>query len=826
MTSPRPNSTAECSPQKTETAAAIRKAIDYHLHYSCAISTTAASPDELARAVMLAIRDLLTDKMHASEKRYTTQEAKRLYYLSMEFHLGRALGNALTNLGLTDTLTEALGERGSELSQILEQENEAALGNGGLARLASCLLDSLATMDMPGYGYGLNYQFGLFRQKFVNGYQQELPGHWDTEHSPWLIARPEAHYRVPLYGRVEETRDGNNHYRPVWLDQKYVLGTAHDLPVPGYGGKTVNPLRLFTARADDTFDLPILQAGDYVSAIRQQLFLESVSKMLYPTDLDLQNLEMQLLQEYFLVACAIQDIITTFLKNGSELKDLAKMTAIQLNDTNPALAIAELMRCLVDVHRLDWDSSWQITRETCGYTSHTLLPEALEKWPVMLFEKVLPRHLQLIYEINHRFLQEVVSHFPHDENAPTRMSLIEETGGRQINMSHLAIIGSHAVNGVARLHSQLLRTTVFPDFFEMFPNKFTNATNGITQRRWLLKANPPLASLITAAIGSDWITRAETLRRLEDVAGDVQFQKKFARTRSDNKQRLAEHILDVTQVRVNPHSLFDVQITRVHEYKRQLLHLMHIIHSYRAMIEDGEAPTVPRTHIFAGKAAPGNPAARRIIKLINNTAEVINRDGRLQDMVKVVMLPDFNVSLAEKIIPAADLSEQLSTAGTEASGTGNMKLAVNGALTIGTQNGANLELVEEIGPENIFIFGMGAAEIEELHTENSYNPWDYYADNPLIRRIIDCLDSTMFCQEEPGLFRELLSSLMSQNDAFCNLADLESYIDSQQRVSDLFSRPDSWMQKSILTIARAGSFSSDRTVQHYADRIWNLQPVP
>jgi starch phosphorylase len=774
---------------------------------------------------MLTVKDLLTERMLATEQRYREHRAKRLYYLSMEFHLGRSLGNALANLGLTGILAETLEGLGVDLEEIREQEADGALGTGGLARLAACFLDSLATLDMPGFGYGLNYQFSLFRQEISQGYQKEQPGHWDTEYNPWLIPRPDEVFAIPMYGRVEPSRGRNNRYAPVWHDQKFVLGIPHDMPIVGAGGKTVNTLRLFSARAADAFDVSVLSANDYFQAIRHQLFSESISKMLYPSDVDDQSLEMRLKQEYFLAACTIQDIMKKYLKTGAGIDDFATYTAIQLNDTNPAIAIAELMRCLVDEHQLDWDRSWDITRATCGYTSHTLMPEALEKWPVQLFEKVLPRHLQIIYEINHRFLQEVRLRYPDDENGPTRMSLIEETGGRQLNMAHLAIVGSHSVNGVAALHSQLLRTSVFPDFADMFPERFSNKTNGVTQRRWLYKANPPLAGLISSAIGNDWIIRAETLIRLEEYAADGHFQKKFAETRNLNKRRLADHILQVTGLTVNPDSLFDIQIKRVHEYKRQLLHLLYIIHCYRAMVEDGEHPVVPRTHIFAGKAAPGDPAAKLIIKLINNIGEVINRDTRVQEMLKVVMLPDFKVSLAEKIIPAADLSEQISMAGTEASGTGNMKLAMNGALTIGTRDGATIEIMEEVGADNIFIFGLAAEAIEEMRTENSYSAWDYYANSPLIRQAVDCLDSDMFCQEEPGLFREIFARLMYEGDYFFHLADLESYIDTQHQVSELYTRPAVWREKAIRNIARIGKFSSDRTIREYAETIWHIKPV-
>ena len=782
---------------------------------------------QVARAVMMVVRDILARRLFATESRYRKAHAKRIYYLSMEYHLGRALSNALDNLGLTQEFSAALKPLGHDLDEIVELDADGALGNGGMARLAACFPHSLATLEMPGFGYGLNYQFGLFRQRFVNGYQQELPGQWDIAHNPWLIHRPDKQYRVPLYGRVETSLDQHNRYTVSWTDQRLVTSIRHDLPLPGYNTDTVNGIRLFSARADNYFDIPVLSASDYSQAIRHQLHAESISKMLYPTDMDGQSLEARLKQEYFLVACTIQDIMTEFHGDGHELEMLADKCAIQLNDTNPSLTIAELMRYLVDERQLPWDNSWELTRKVCGYTNNTLVPEALEKWPVQLVERVLPRHLQIIYEINHRFLDEVRLRFPDDENGPTRMSLIEETGGRQLNMSHLAIVGSHAVNGVALMHSQLLRTSLFPDFARMFPERFTNMTNGVTQRRWLRTANPALARLITATIGDSWLTRAEeALPELERFADDAHFQNEFAACRSVNKQRLAAHVLATVGEQLDPLSLFDVQIKRVREYKRQVLHLLAIIHIYLAIVEDGQWPQVPTTHIFAGKADPGDTFGKLTIKLINNLAQVINRDHRIKGMIKVIMLPDFTVSLAEKIIPAADLGEQISTAGTEASGTGLMKLALNGALTLGTLDGANIELMDAVGHDNVFIFGLNGGQIEEMCEDNSYSAWDHYADNPAIRRAVDCLDSDIFCQEEPGLFKHLFSSLMYEGDQYFHLADFEDYLKARQRAENLYTDPAGWYRAAIYNIARAGRFSADRTIREYGANIWNVRPVP
>lgn len=804
---------------------ALRDTILHYLKFSCATSLDKATTEDLSRAVSLGVRELLIDALLKTNEKYNKQQAKRLYYLSMEFLIGRSLGNTLINLGIFDQLRDTLLSIGVDLEEIGEYEQDAALGNGGLGRLAACFLDSIASLGMPGFGYGLNYEFGLFRQEFSNGYQVEKPVRWDTVQSPWLIARPGEIFRIPVYGRIEHARDLRKHYSPVWVDQKFIIGVPHDMPIVGFGGKTVNYLRLFSAQASDEFDTRILDDNDYFQAVRQKITSESVSKVLYPSDSDIQSRELRLLQEYFLVACSVQDIIRAYRKTHSDFKAFPDKIAIQLNDTNPALTVAELMRCLVDEYGLHWLDAWDITRMTCSYTNHTLLPEALEKWSVNLFEKILPRHLQIIFEINHRFLEEVRIRFPDDENAPTRMSLIEEAGGKQIDMAHLAIVGSHSVNGVANQHSRLLRNVLFPDFAKMWPEKFNNKTNGITQRRWLLKANPHLSSLLSQTIGSDWITNLDLLKKLEDFAGNSSFQIEFQTARNNNKRQLAAIILATTGIQVNPQSLFDVQIKRIHEYKRQLLHVLHIIHLYRAIIEDGEWSQVPRTHIFAGKAAPGYTMAKLIIKLINNVASIINADARVKDYLKVVMLPDFGVSLAEKIIPAADLSEQISTAGMEASGTGNMKLALNGALTIGTQDGATIEIMEEVGRNNIFMFGLNADEIDEMRTENSYNPLDYYANNPAIRRVVDCIDSDMFCQEDPGLFREIFISLMYQGDYYFHLADLQSYIDTQALVSALYSQPSLWREKSLLNIARIGKFSSDRTIRQYAEEIWHLKSV-
>ncbi|WP_419177067.1 glycogen/starch/alpha-glucan phosphorylase [Desulfosediminicola sp.] len=805
--------------------AAFREKILHYLKFTCGKSQQEASSKDITHALSLAIREDLINGMIDTSDRYHQKKAKRLYYLSMEFLVGRSLGNNLFNLEVFDLAENALRQIGVDLEEIREHETDAALGNGGLGRLAACFLDSLATMDMPGYGYGLNYEFGLFRQEIANGYQREKPGRWDGENSPWLITRSSEFCMIPVYGKIDHSLHTGEDYNPVWLDWQLIVGVPHDMPIVGYGGKTINYLRLFSARASDEFDIQIFNDGDYFQAVSQKISSETVSKVLYPSDSVIQGKESRLVQEFFLVACSVQDIIRKFQKDHRDFTKLPEKVALHMNDTHPALAVAELMRVLIDEHSLEWETAWDITRKTCAYTNHTLLPEALEKWPVSLFERVLPRHLQIIYEINHRFLEEVKVNFPHDENIPTRMSLIEEQSGKQVNMAHLAIVGSHSINGVAALHSNLVRSSLFPDFATMWPDRFNNKTNGVTQRRWLLKANPALSKLITETIGDEWITNLKVLKRLADFATDPKFQKKFMEVKSENKKQLAKLIQDKARVKVKPESLFDIQIKRIHEYKRQLLNVLCIIHSYLNIIEDKAPLEVPRTHIFAGKAAPGYAMAKLIIKLINSVGQVVNNDKRAQKYLKVVMLPDYCVSLAEKIIPAADLSEQISIAGMEASGTGNMKLTLNGALTIGTLDGANIEIMEEVGRDNIFIFGLEVEDIEKMRSENSYNPWDYYANNPNIRRVMDALSSDMFSQERPGLFNDIYNSIMYGGDFYCHLADLQSYIFTQQQVSELYAKPQQWAEKAILNVARVGKFSSDRTIEEYAREIWNLKSV-
>jgi starch phosphorylase len=762
----------------------------------------------------------------ATEARYQQADAKRLYYLSIEFLMGRSLGNNLSNLGLFALCEEALRQMGEELAAVEESESDAALGNGGLGRLAACFLDSLATLDMPGYGYGIHYEYGLFKQEINGGYQREKPDNWMSYGSPWVIERSDEACVIPVYGRIEHALDRDGHYNPMWMDWKILLGTPHDLPIVGYGGRTVNFLRLYAARSSAEFDMQIFNAGDYIKAVEQKIASERVTKVLYPADTIESGLELRLVQEYFLVACAIRDIVKRYLQTHTTFDAFSSKVAIQLNDTHPAVAVAELMRTFVDENDLPWERAWALTQATLGYTNHTLLPEALEKWPVSLFEYVLPRHLQIIYEINRRFLDHVATLWPEDRARLSHLSIIAEGEPKQVRMAHLAIAGSHSVNGVSALHTELIKTSLVPDFFRLWPDRFNNKTNGITPRRWLLQANPVLARLLTNTIGEEWITNLDALRALEPFARDEGFQREFLRVKRVNKKRLATIIKELTRVTVDPESLFDVQVKRIHEYKRQLLNVLHIIHEYLCLIEDHKDPGVPRTYIFAGKAAPGYWAAKQIIKLINNVGRVINADRRAQGHLKVVFIPDYRVSLAEKIIPAADLSEQISTAGKEASGTGNMKFALNGALTIGTLDGANVEIMEEVGTDNIFIFGLRVQDIQELRSQGSYQPREYYTRHPALTRVMDALRADLFCREEPDLFKWMYHALVDRGDEYFHLADLPSYLDTQEQVGEEFKNKAGWARKAILNVARIGKFSSDRTVCEYAEDIWRLECIP
>jgi glycogen phosphorylase len=807
-------------PLTTNAADSLSAEIQYHLRYSVGKSSGAPSKLDVLRALGHAVRTRLIDGLIESEERRRRVSGKRLIYLSAEFLIGQSLRNNLYNLGLLRAAEEATEVLGYDLNEIADFEPDPPLGNGGLGRLAACFMESLATQGLPAYGFGINYQFGLFKQELENGFQKEKPDQWLSHEFPWLIERPDEACTVPLYGRIEHALGRDGTYNPMWVEWQIIVGAPHDLPIAGYGGRTVNYLRLYSARASDEFDIKIFNAGDYLSAVEHKMRMETISKVLYPSDNVPAGKELRLVQEYFLVACAVRDTLRTFLKDtqGGGVDRLHEHVHFQMNDTHPALVVAELMRILVDEHVLAWDVAWKVTQAACGYTNHTLLPEALERWPVSLLERVIPRHLQVIEEINHRFLAEVEGKFPGDRARQERMAIVSEAEPREVRMAHLAIVGSHSVNGVAALHSHLVKTRLVPDFYELSPEKFNNKTNGVNHRRWLAGANPNLATLITSAIGDEWLTEFGAIRGLGPLAGDRALQEQFIRVKRENKLRLASLIYEAERIRIDPDSLFDIQVKRIHEYKRQLLHAMYVIHVYLCLIDDGVHSLVPRSHILAGKAAPGYWMAKLIIKLMNNLASIIDRDSRAAGWLKVVFLRDYRVSLAEKIIPAANLSEQISTAGMEASGTGNMKFAMNGALTIGTMDGANVEILEEVGRGNIYIFGLTADEIEARRKQ--YDPLSYYHDSADIRRVLDALRGNRFSPDEPGLFQPIVNSLLQQGDPYFHLADFESYLGAQRRVSGDFQDVTAWTSRTILNVARSGKFSSDRAVAEYARDIW------
>jgi starch phosphorylase len=782
-------------------------------------SLTKATPDELFRAAAGVLRPRLVDGLLRTSERFQAADAKAVYYLSMEFLLGRSLSNNLYNLGLYPAMERAFADLGLRLSDVLEVEPDAALGNGGLGRLAACYLDSLASLHMPGYGYGINYEYGLFRQDIEDGYQKERPDFWASEHSPWLIEHLDQAYMIPVYGHIEHATDRDGNYNPMWLDWQVLVGVPHDLPIVSQDGQTIDFLRLFSARASDSFDIGIFNAGDYMRAVERKMQSETVSKVLYPSDAMAAGKELRLVQEYFLVACAVRDILRRFLARHSDPRELASKAAIQLNDTHPALTVAELMRTLVDEHNIEWEEAWNITQAVCGYTNHTLMPEALEKWPVDLFERVLPRHLQIIYEINQRFLQQVSARWPDDAGRVQRMSLIEEGPQRMVRMANLSIVGSHAVNGVAALHSELVKTDLVPDFHEFFPGRFSNKTNGVTPRRWLRHTNPALSEWITDRIGDKWQRNLMELRGLEVFAKDAASQAEFMAVKQANKRRLARVIVERTGLRVNPAAMFDVQVKRIHEYKRQLLHVLGVIDAYLRIVEDGQTPVAPRVHIFAGKAAPGYYMAKLIIKLINNVAAVINQDARVNQNLQVAFLPDYKVSLAEVLIPGADLSEQISTAGTEASGTSNMKFALNGALTIGTWDGANIEMAQAMGEDNMFVFGLRADAVERMKALG-YDPSLYVEENAQLRAVVEAIGNGQFADGDPNRYRGLMDSLRMR-DAYMLMADFGHYVAAQTRVDALYREPDAWAERALRNVAGMGTFSTDRTIRDYVDKVWS-----
>ncbi|MFH0980830.1 MAG: glycogen/starch/alpha-glucan phosphorylase [Planctomycetota bacterium] len=804
----------------------LKRSILSHIAYTQAKVRRSATQRDLYVALAMTVRDRLIERWIATRQAYDNRpDAKRVYYLSLEFLIGRTLGNSLVNLHLYDECYQALYELGYDLEEVRDWEEEAGLGHGALGRLAACLLDSMATLELPGYGYGIRYDYGMFHQQFRDGYQVEEPDDWLRFGNPWAIARPEHTFRVQFYGRVEAYTDEPGHRRYRWVGTRDVLALPYDMPVPGYRNNTVNTLRLFSAKSTHDFDLSSFNAGDYLRACEDKARAENLTKVLYPSDGCLAGQELRLQQEYLLVSAALHDILNDFTAHHDDWRRLPEHVAVQLNDTHPALAIPELMRLLMDREGLGWDEAWEITVGTFAYTNHTVMPEALEKWPAALVANLLPRHLEIIYEINQRFLGAVSRRYPGDVARLARMSLIEEGREPKVRMAHLAVVGSHSVNGVSALHTRILTERLLQDFHEFYPGRFNNKTNGVTPRRWLKKANAPLAYLLSETLGEQWVTDLTELRRLLPLAEDVEFQARWSEVKRLNKERLAAYLRRTQGVVLDPDTLFDCQVKRIHEYKRQLLNLLHVITLYQRIKAGGEADFVPRTVLLAGKAVPGCYHAKLTIKLANAVAEVINHDPAVAGRLKVAFLPNYSVWLAEYIIPAAELSQQISTAGTEASGTGNMKFALNGALTIGTLDGANIEIREEVGEENLFIFGLTADEVR-ARRKGGYDPWDSYHGNAELRAALELMADNVFSPREPGLFKPLLDRLLREGDPYMVLADYAAYVQCQERVSRTYRDRQRWTRRSIVNVANMGKFSSDRTVREYAEQIWRVHPVP
>jgi len=800
----------------------LRRAIADSLYYVQGKGEYFATLHDYYMAVAHSVRDRILQRRIQTAKTHMEKHVKTVYYLSAEFLMGRYTGNSLINLGLYEKIRAVLKESGLELEDLLEQEHEPGLGNGGLGRLAACYLDSLATLEIPAVGYGIRYEFGIFEQVIRNGWQVENPDKWLSFGNAWELPLPEYRVEVKFGGHTEVYNDRHGRYQVRWVPQQRISGVPYDTPVPGYGVDTVNILRLWKAEATHEFDLQAFNAGDYIGAVGSQMFSENISKVLYPNDDTMQGKELRLQQQYFFVSCSLQDILRRHLRLFKTLDNLHDKAAIQLNDTHPSVGIAELMRLLVDEHQMAWDKAWNITKNTFAYTNHTLLPEALERWPVALFGRLLPRHLEIIYEINFRFLSEVRKRYPGDLEKISRLSLIEEGEEQKVRMAHLACVGSYKINGVAALHTELLKKDVLHDFYELFPEKFINKTNGVTPRRWLLLGNPRLSRLITDKIGTDWIKNLDELRKLEQFLDDKEFTQAWREIKLANKQELAKLIQKSNGITVDTNSLFDVQVKRLHEYKRQLLNAFHIITLYNRIKHNPSVDILPRTFIFAGKAAPGYFIAKLIIKLINAVGSIVNSDADVAGRLKVAFMPNYNVSSSQFIYAGAELSEQISTAGKEASGTGNMKFALNGALTIGTLDGANVEIREEVGAENFFLCGLTTPEVYELKAKG-YSPTSYYESNPQLKQVIDLISCGHFSDGDRNLFKPLLDSLFNQ-DRFMLFADYQSYIDTQDKVSQAYRDTENWTRMSIINSARMGKFSSDRAIWEYCQEIWNVEP--
>ena len=774
-------------------------------------------------ALSLAIRDRLVRKWLRTQHQYFQKDVKRVYYLSLEYLMGRLLGNSLINMDYYEECHNILKEDGYSLEEIREIEHDMGLGNGGLGRLAACYLDSMATLELPAFGYGIRYEYGIFNQAIENGHQVEYPDSWLQNGNPWDIFRRDLEYRVKFYGKAVKVQSKEGTYRFEWTGTEDVLAVGYDIPVPGYKNNTVNNLRLWQAKACADFSFKDFNAGDYVAAVASKTGSETISKVLYPNDSYVEGKFLRLKQQYFFVSATLQDIIRKYKINHKTFDKFSEKNTIQLNDTHPVVAIPELMRILIDQEGLSWDKAWSITSKTFAYTNHTVVPEALEEWSLPLFEELLPRHIQIMYEINRRFIEDVKKNYTTDASILSALSIINESNGKSVRMANLAIVGSYAVNGVAVLHTEILKTRIFSHFHKIYPGKFTNITNGITPRRWLKTANPFLSKIISDRIGENWVYDLYDLRKLEKFVDNPDFREEFRNAKWLSKKLLIELIEENNGIKINPDSMFDVQIKRFHEYKRQLLNVLHIVTLYNRVKDNPKIEMVPRTIIFAGKAAPAYFMAKLIIKLINSVANVVNKDTDVGDKLKVVFIPNYSVTLAEKIIPAADLSEQISMAGLEASGTGNMKFTLNGALTIGTMDGANIEIREEVGEENIFIFGLLADEVVKLKS-SGYNPRTFYESNPALKKVIDMIASDYFNKNEPGIFKSIIDGLLG-TDYYCLLADYQAYIDAQDEVSKLYLNTEEWTRKTILNVARVGKFSSDRSIKEYAEKIWKVGPV-
>jgi starch phosphorylase len=799
----------------------LKEDFAWHIRYSLAKCETRATDRDKYTAFAYAVRDRIVERWMNTQEEYRSQNTRRVYYLSLEFLMGRLLGNNVINLKADRLCQEALKDYGIDWNDLRDYETDAGLGNGGLGRLAACYLDSMSTLDIAGMGYGLRYDYGIFRQKIVDGAQVEEPDSWLKDGYPWEMARPEYMQTVHFGGHVEcATIRGKQQWR--WVAAEQVHGVPYDLPIVGYAN-AVNTLRLWSARAVDEFDLADFNKGDYVNAVETKVLAENLTKVLYPNDNTMAGKELRLRQQYFFVACSLKDILRRFRKTNSDWAALPDKVFIHLNETHPALVIPELMRILIDHEGLGWDEAWDLTRRSVGYTNHTILPEALEKWPVAMMERLLPRHLQIIYEINGRFLQHISAQYPGDLKRLQRMSLIDESGERYVRMANLCLVTSSSVNGVAELHTQILKESLFKDFYEVYPEKFFNVTNGITPRRWLLKANPALAQLITDTIGPEWVTKLDNLKKLEASKNDSAFLDELENIKKNNKVLLANWVFENLAVKLDPSAIFDVQVKRLHEHKRQLLLALYIIMFYNRLLTDPTFDPMPRSFIFAAKAAPGYHMAKLIIRLIHGIAGVVNSNPKTRGKLSVVFLPDYRVSLAEKIMPAAEVSEQISLAGMEASGTGNMKFMMNGALTLGTYDGANVEINQEVGDENMFLFGMRTEDVAKLRP--SYVSRDYYRNDPEIKTAIDMIKSNVFSLLEPGLFDPIIRSLLDYNDYYMLLADLKSYCEAQDRVDATYRDREKWNRMSLVNIARSGRFSSDRAILEYAKNIWHVSPV-